>query len=36
VEVKSGRLIVNGQPREEPYINELPKYDLKQLVVPEG
>lgn len=36
VEVCDGRLVVNGQPRNEPYIYEAPKYELKKLVVPEG
>lgn len=36
VEVRGGRLIVNGQAREEPYINEAPKYELLRLTVPEG
>lgn len=36
VEVRGGRLIVNGQAREEPYINEAPKYELQRLTVPEG
>ena len=36
VEVKRGRLIVNGVPRREPYINEMPKYELQKLTVPAG
>jgi signal peptidase I len=36
VEVRNGRLIVNGVPRHEPYINEMPKYELPQLAVPNG
>ncbi|KAL4419701.1 hypothetical protein ABPG75_006799 [Micractinium tetrahymenae] len=36
VEVKGGRLIVNSQPRNEPYIFETPKYELPELVVPPG
>jgi signal peptidase I len=36
VEVKGGRLIVNGMPRKEPYINEKPKYELAKLTIPEG
>lgn len=36
VEVRNGRLIVNGVPRKEPYINEMPKYELSQLTVPPG
>lgn len=36
VEVRGGKLIVNGLPRTEPYINEAPKYELQRLVVPEG
>ncbi|PRW33617.1 Chloroplast processing peptidase [Chlorella sorokiniana] len=36
VEVRGGRLIVNGQAREEPYINEAPKYELPRLTVPNG
>ncbi|EFN53830.1 hypothetical protein CHLNCDRAFT_13086, partial [Chlorella variabilis] len=36
VEVRGGKLIVNGMAREEPYINEPPKYQLQRLVVPEG
>ena len=36
VEVKGGKLIVNGRPRNEPYINEPPKYDLPRLDVPAG
>ena len=36
VEVKGGRLIVNGKARTEPYIFEAPKYELQRLVVPPG
>ena len=36
VEVRGGRLIVNGQARAEPYIFEAPKYELQRLVVPPG
>lgn len=36
MEVYNGRLVVNGQPRSEPYIFESPKYNLQRLVVPEG
>jgi len=36
VQVKNGRLIVNGTPRNEPYINEKPKYTLGKFTVPEG
>jgi signal peptidase I len=36
VEVKNGRLYVNGQPRTEPYIFEKPKYQLQLLTVPPG
>ena len=36
VEVRGGRLIVNGRPRAEPYIAEAPKYELAALTVPEG
>lgn len=36
MEVRGGKLIVNGMAREEPYINEPPKYQLQRLVVPEG
>ncbi|PSC70013.1 chloroplast processing peptidase-like isoform X1 [Micractinium conductrix] len=36
VEVRGGRLIVNGQSRTEPYIYEMPKYELPLLTVPEG
>lgn len=34
VEVRRGRLIVNGEARKEPYINELPKYELDKYTVP--
>ena len=36
VEVRGGRLVVNGVAREEPYINESPRYEMPQLVVPPG
>ncbi|CAL5227051.1 g9949 [Coccomyxa viridis] len=36
VEVKKGKLIVNGKPKCEKYINEEPKYVLKKLTVPPG
>ncbi|KAK9828704.1 hypothetical protein WJX72_001608 [[Myrmecia] bisecta] len=36
VEVKKGRLFVNGQPREEPFIAEQPAYRLARLIVPAG
>ena len=36
VEVKQGRLLVNGQLMSEPYTNELAEYDLSQLRVPAG
>lgn len=36
VQVKKGKLIVNGKPKCEKYINEEPKYVLKQLTVPPG
>ena len=36
VEVTGGRLVVNGQPRSEPYILEPPKYEMQRVVVPEG
>ena len=36
VQVKKGKLFVNGKPRCEKYINEEPKYMLKQLKVPPG
>ncbi len=36
VEVRGGKLIVNGLPRTETYINEPPSYVLQRLVVPEG
>lgn len=36
VEVKGGKLIVNGVPRVEPYLNEAPAYTLPPLVVPDG
>lgn len=36
VEVKNGRLIVNGVARDEPYLMEPPAYTLKTLTVPPG
>lgn len=36
VEVKRGRLVVNGVPRDEPYIKERPEYVLEKTTVPEG
>lgn len=36
VEVRDGKLIVNGKARTEPFINEVPNYTLSPLVVPEG
>ncbi|WPT11718.1 Chloroplast processing peptidase [Picochlorum sp. SENEW3] len=36
VQVKNGKLIVNGVARSEPYINEKPKYTLAPFVVPPG
>lgn len=36
VQVKNGRLIVNGVARNEPYINEKPAYTLDPFVVPPG
>eukprot|EP00884_Botryococcus_braunii_P008382 jgi/Botrbrau1/17545/Bobra.0766s0001.1 len=36
VEVHRGKLIVNGQPRYEDYLNEAPAYDLKAVTVPAG
>lgn len=36
VEVKQGRLVVNGVAKSEPYIFEAPKYELSKLTVPEG
>jgi len=36
VEVRNGKLIINGAPREEPYIKERPTYTMRQLTVPEG
>ncbi len=35
-QVKGGKLIVNGSPRAEPFINEPPAYTLDKLVVPPG
>lgn len=34
VEVREGKLIVNGIARTEPYINETPNYELRKLTVP--
>jgi signal peptidase I len=36
VQVKGGKLIVNGIARNEPYINEKPNYTLGKFTVPEG
>ena len=36
MQVKQGKLFINGKPRCEMYINEEPKYVLKQLKVPPG
>ena len=36
MEVRDGRLVVNGAARQEPYINEAPRYEMPQLVVPLG
>ena len=36
VQVRNGRLIVNGRARDEPYINEKPNYTLSKFTVPEG
>jgi signal peptidase I len=36
IEVKDGKLIVNGKARTEPFINEVPNYTLSPFVVPNG
>ena len=36
VEVRRGRLIVNNIARKEPYINEMPKYEMEKFTVPAG
>jgi len=36
VQVRNGRLVVNGVARDEPYINERPNYTLSPFTVPEG
>ena len=36
LQVKNGTLFVNDIPREEPFINEPPYYNLRKLVVPPG
>lgn len=36
MQVKKGKLFVNGKPKCEEYINEAPAYVLKQLRVPPG
>lgn len=34
LQVKDGQLIVNGETRVEPYINEAPRYRLPKLTIP--
>lgn len=36
VKVQAGKLYINGQPQDEPQINEQPFYDLDPVVVPPG
>ena len=36
VEVRGGRLYVNGEAPVEPFINEAPRYTLPRLTVPQG
>eukprot|EP01025_Chloroclados_australasicus_P069433 TRINITY_DN97_c0_g3_i1.p1 TRINITY_DN97_c0_g3~~TRINITY_DN97_c0_g3_i1.p1 ORF type:complete len:297 (+),score=29.50 TRINITY_DN97_c0_g3_i1:74-964(+) len=36
LEVKRGKLIINGVPQSEPYIFEAPQYDMKAFTVPQG
>lgn len=36
VEVKDGKLYINDEPQEEPYINEPIEYTFKKATVPEG
>ena len=34
MQVKNGQLLVNGEARVEPYINEAPRYQLPKLTIP--
>jgi signal peptidase I len=36
VQVKNGRVLLNGKPRSEPYILEPPEYNMARVRVPEG
>jgi signal peptidase I len=36
VEIRRGRLFVNGEPQEEPYIAEPPRYVVRTMTVPPG
>lgn len=36
VEVKEGKLYINGEPQEEPFINEPPEYQMEKKKVPPG
>ena len=36
VAVRKGKLVLNGVPMDEPFINEPPKYELQPQRVPEG
>eukprot|EP01024_Parvocaulis_polyphysoides_P055059 TRINITY_DN5600_c1_g1_i2.p1 TRINITY_DN5600_c1_g1~~TRINITY_DN5600_c1_g1_i2.p1 ORF type:complete len:287 (-),score=36.14 TRINITY_DN5600_c1_g1_i2:353-1213(-) len=36
LEVKKGKLFINGNPQQEPYIFEAPDYTMKKLTVPSG
>lgn len=36
VEVKEGKLYINDEPQEEPYLNEPIQYSFKKITVPEG